>query len=144
MTWIPSSSEGLVVACYNSSVYWIWERLTTINTVVDRVGQAASVSAIISWWKVGWHFGTLCRSARTDPARVEAGKQWPKRKYSLTLFEQNREQLQIVADLIGAGKLRPIIGAIVPIAEAEWVFRLLFISLLVMCRLWLDALCPTH
>ena len=129
MTWIPSSSKGLVVACYNSSVYWIWESLTTINTVVDHVGQAASVSAIISWWKVRWHFGTLCRSSRTDPARVEAGKQWPTRKYVLTIFKQNREQLQIVADLVGAGKLKPIIGAIVPIAEAEWVFSKEFLNL---------------
>ena len=61
----------------------------------------------------------LYRNSGTNADRLEAGKKWVDKKYSVTFVQPNGEQLGIIAQLIADGKIRPHIDKILPLDKAR-------------------------
>lgn len=59
------------------------------------------------------------RNSGTNADRIEAGKKWVDKNYTVTFVQPNGEQLGIIAQLIADGKLRPHIEDIIPLEKAR-------------------------
>ena len=62
----------------------------------------------------------MCRNSGTSAERIEAGKTWVDKRYTVTFVQPNGEQLGIIAQLIADGKVKPVVEQVIPLDKARY------------------------
>lgn len=60
------------------------------------------------------------RNSGTDLDRIEAGKKWVDKKYTVTFVQPNGKQLGIIAQLIADGRIRVHVDDVIPFEKARF------------------------
>lgn len=90
------------------------EQVADVDVVFDAVGG----DTLARSWDVLKPGGRMVTIAADSEAATE-----PRVRQAFFIVEPNREQLARVGELLSAGRLRPVVDAVIPLARAAEVYR---------------------